>query len=213
MKIGLINERSQASKNKLILTKLKEIVEPLGHEVFNYGMDGSDDESEITYVQAGIIAGILINSGAVDYVITGCGSGQGALLAANSFPGVLCGYIVDPTDAYLFSQINDGNAIAMPFGKGFGVGAELNLSYIFSKLFEEEPGQGYPREKAGAIKESKKALDSVKYISHKDILDILKNIDETLLKGAINGKLFQTQFFENCRCDKLANHIKKISKV
>ena len=45
------------------------------------------------------------------------------MLACNAFPGVLCGHIVDPSDAYMFAQINDGNAIALPFAKGFGWGA------------------------------------------------------------------------------------------
>ena len=38
MKIALINENSQAAKNALICDTLKKVVEPLGHEVFNYGM-------------------------------------------------------------------------------------------------------------------------------------------------------------------------------
>ena len=38
MKIALINENSQAAKNGVIVETLKKVVEPLGHEVFNYGM-------------------------------------------------------------------------------------------------------------------------------------------------------------------------------
>ena len=38
MKIALINENSQAAKNSMICENLKKIVEPMGHEVFNYGM-------------------------------------------------------------------------------------------------------------------------------------------------------------------------------
>ena len=45
----------------------------------------------------GILAAILLNSGAADYVITGCGTGEGAMLALNSFPGVICGHVEDPT--------------------------------------------------------------------------------------------------------------------
>lgn len=71
---------------------------------------------------------------AADYVITGGGTGEGAMLACNSFPGVICGHIEDPLDAYTFAQINDGNAIAIPFAKGFGWGGDLNLTYIFEKL-------------------------------------------------------------------------------
>ena len=135
MKIALINENSQAAKNEMVCETLKKVVEPMGHEVFNYGMYGAEDAHSLTYVQNGILAAVLLNSGAADYVVTGCGTGEGAMLACNAFPGVLCGHIVDPSDAYMFAQINDGNAIALPFAKGFGWGAELNLTYIFEKLF------------------------------------------------------------------------------
>ena len=50
---------------------------------------------------SGILAAVLLNSGAADYVITGCGTGEGAMLACNSFPKVLCGHIESPLDAYL----------------------------------------------------------------------------------------------------------------
>lgn len=93
------------------------------------------DEENLTYVQAGLLSAILINSKAVDFIITGCGTGEGAMLALNSFPNVLCGHIEDPTDAYLFSQINAGNAVAIGYAKGFGWGSELTLTYIFEIFY------------------------------------------------------------------------------
>ena len=50
MKIALINENSQAAKNSMICENLKKIVEPMGHEVFNYGMYTAEDETQLTYV-------------------------------------------------------------------------------------------------------------------------------------------------------------------
>lgn len=91
MKIALINENSQAVKNEMICNTLKSVVEPMGHTVFNYGMYSAEDEHPLTYVQNGILAAVLLNSGAADFVITGCGTGEGAMLACNSFPQVLCG--------------------------------------------------------------------------------------------------------------------------
>lgn len=96
MKIALINENSQAAKNEMICATLKKVVEPMGHEVFNYGMYSAEDTHQLTYVQNGILAAVLLNSGAADYVITGCGTGEGAMLACNSFPKVLCGHITSP---------------------------------------------------------------------------------------------------------------------
>lgn len=210
MKIALINENSQAVKNEMICETLKKVAEPMGHEVFNYGMYGAEDKAQLTYVQNGILAAILLNSGAVDYVITGCGTGEGAMLACNAFPGVLCGHVVDPSDAYMFSQINDGNAIALPFAKGFGWGAELNLQYIFEKLFEGESGQGYPKDRVVPEQRNKKILDEVKKVTHNDLVTILKNLDQELVKGAIGGEKFKEYFFANCKCDKLAQCVKEL---
>lgn len=210
MKIALINENSQAAKNELIYNTLKGVVEPMGHEVFNYGMYGAEDANQLTYVQNGILAAILLNSKAADYVVTGCGTGEGAMLACNVFPGVLCGHIVDPSDAYMFAQINDGNAIAMPFAKGFGWGAELNLQYIFEKLFSGKSGQGYPKERVIPEQRNKKILDEVKKVTHQDMLYILKNIDQELLKGAVSGEGFKKYFFENCQNEEIAAYIKTL---
>ena len=147
MRIALINENSQAAKNAIIEGALTKVVTPMGHVVDNYGMYGTAGEPALTYVQNGILAAILLNSGAADYVVTGCGTGAGAMLALNSFPGVICGLVVDPSDGYMFAQINDGNAVSMPFAKGFGWGAELNLQYTFEKLFGFGSGNGYPADR------------------------------------------------------------------
>ena len=210
MKIALINENSQAAKNSIIEATLRKVVEPLGHEVFNYGMYSADDAAQLTYVQIGILAGTLLNSGAADLVITGCGTGEGAMLACNAFPGVLCGHGVDPTDAYQFTQVNNGNAIALPFAKGWGWGAELNLQYVFEKLFVEEWGGGYPKERAVPEQRNAKILNEVKKVTHRDMLDILPELDRDLVRGAFAGEKFSELFFANCKCDKMAALVKEL---
>lgn len=210
MKIALINENSQAAKNVIIEETLKKVAEPKGHEVINYGMYSAEDSAQLTYVQIGILAATLLNSGAADLVITGCGTGEGAMLACNAFPGVLCGHVEDPTDAYQFTQVNNGNAIALPFAKGWGWGAELNLQYIFEKLFAEEWGGGYPKERAVPEQRNKKILDEVKKVTHRDLLDILPELDQDLVKGAFAGEKFQEHFFANAKCDKIKDYVKSI---
>ena len=210
MKIALINENSQAAKNEMICETLKKVVEPMGHVVYNYGMYGAEDANSLTYVQNGILAAVLINSGAADYVITGCGTGEGAMLACNSFPRVLCGHITSPLDAYLFSQVNDGNCIALPFAENFGWGGELNLGYIFEKLFCAPGGGGYPKERVVPEQRNKKILDQVKEVTHTDMLSILKNLDQELVKGALSGERFEEYFFANCKDDALADCVKEI---
>lgn len=207
MKIALINENSQADKNKIIYNELVSVAGQYNHEVYNYGMESSDDNT-LTYVQVGLLAAILINSGAVDFVVTGCGTGEGAMLALNSFPKVLCGYIADPTDAYLFSQINAGNAIALAYAKGFGWGSELTLRYIFEKLFISDFGGGYPKERVIPEQRNKKILDEVKEITHTDMLTILKNIDKNFLLETINREQFKKYFFENATDKEIVDYIK-----
>ena len=199
MRIALINENSQADKNEIIFNELNKVANKKGYEVYNYGMYSSKDENQLTYVEVGLLGAILINSGAADYIVTGCGTGEGAMLALNSFPNVLCGHVCDPSDAYMFSQINDGNSISIPYAKGFGWGAELNLRYIFEKLFEEESGNGYPKERAVPEKRNKQILDKVKEITHQDMIYILNNIDKELLNHVINSGNFKKLFKENAK--------------
>lgn len=131
MKIALMMENSQASKMPSFITNLAP--SPMKRiSVFNVGMCDENDH-HLTYIHLGIMASILLNANAVDFVVTGCGTGQGALMSLNIHPGVICGYCIDPADAFLFAQINNGNALSLPFAKGFGWGAELNVRFIFEK--------------------------------------------------------------------------------
>ena len=210
MKIALINENSQAAKNEMICATLKKVVEPMGHEVFNYGMCGAEDPNSLTYVQNGILAAVLLNSGAADFVITGCGTGEGAMLACNSFPKVLCGHIESPLDAYLFSQVNDGNCVALPFAENFGWGGELNLEYCFEKLFGFGHGQGYPKERVEPEQRNKKILDGVRAATFNPLIECLKSIDQDLLKGAVAGAKFSELFFASCKDEELAAYVKTL---
>ena len=211
MKIALINENSQAAKNAMIYGALKKVADKHGFEVFNYGMYSAEDEAQLTYVQNGILACVLLNSGAADYVVTGCGTGEGAMLACNSFPGVICGHVTDPLDAYTFAQVNDGNAIAMNFALKSGWGAELNLEYNFEKLFSEPSGQGYPRERAVPEQRNKKILDEVKKVTYKqDVVEILENLDQDLVKGALSGEHFLEYFDANAKDESIKAAVHEI---
>ena len=210
MKIALINENSQCAKNELICNVLTKVAKEYGHEVLNFGTYGPEDETQLTYVEAGLLTAILLNTKVVDFVVTGCGTGEGACLAANSFPNVLCGHIVDPSDGYMFMQINDGNAVSFPFAKGFGWGAELNLEYTLRNMFAFPAGGGYPKERVIPEQRNKKILDEVKKVTHQDMLYIVKNIDQEFLKHTISGKNFKKLFLENCDNSELSKYIQSI---
>ena len=194
MRIALINENSQNSKNNLIFDALKKVVEPKGFEVDNYGMYSAEGSAPLTYVQNGILAAALLNTKAADFVVTGCGTGEGAMLALNSFPGVICGHVEDALDAYTFAQINDGNAMAIPFALKNGWGQELNLKYIFEQMWLEEPGSGYPKERVVPEQRNKKILDGVRAAAYRPLVDIYKDLDPELVRGAFAGEHFKELF-------------------
>ena len=194
MKIALINEFSQASKNATVLNELKKVVEPMGHTVYNTGMCKDGDDPYLTYLNIGIQAALLLNSKAVDFVVTGCGTGQGAMMACNAFPGVVCGY-----------------ALALPYAKGFGWGADLNLQYIFEKAFGSPKGMGYPNEPGRKESQNRNAalLSQMKEAISKDLISALKAIDPELVKGSLSPR-FQECFFAGCQDPELEKFVKEI---
>ena len=208
MKIALTMENSQAPKNATVLDELEAVTQPLGYEVFNVGMSDENDH-HLTYIHLGIQASLLLNTGAVDFVVTGCGTGQGAMMSLNAHPGVLCGYCLDPTDAFLFNQVNNGNALALAFAKGFGWGAELNIRYMFEKAFTTgERGLGYPKERAEPQQKNASLLTRVKSaVAKDDYLASMRAIDQDLVKQAVGGERFQSVFFANCKDNEVAEYV------
>ena len=109
MRIAVINETSAADRNADILAAL----DGRGHTVINAGMVKTGAKPELTYIHTGLLAALLLNTGRADFVVGGCGTGQGFLNAAMQYPGVFCGHILTSLDAWLFAQINGGNCISL----------------------------------------------------------------------------------------------------
>ena len=210
MKIAMINEFSQSAKNDLVLSVLKEVVEPMGHTVYNTGMNTAEaplqlgEPGYLTYLNIGVQAALLLNSGAVDFVVTGCGTGQGALMACNMMPGVVCGYCIEPSDAFLFLQINNGNALSLPYAKGFGWGADVNLKNIFNIAFGSPKGMGYPNEPGRKESQNRNAakLFEVKAAIAKPLVEALSAMDQDIVKKSLTPR-FLDCFFEGCKDEKV----------
>ena len=179
MRIGIIQASSQAGKNELIYNTVKKYA-PTGAEIFNFGC--TEDETECySYIDISLLIGLLLGSGAVDFIVTGCSSGQGMMLACNSMPGVICGYAPTPKDAYLFAQINNGNAISLPLGEDYTWGGLENFDKTIQALFSEPFGQGYPKsEAARKLKDSEK-LKEIRKCGQVNISELLCRLDPGLL--------------------------------
>ena len=180
MRIAVINEVSACGKNQDIINALKKTTDA---EILNVGMREPSQEPSLTYIHTSYMAAALLNSGSCDLVVGGCGTGQGFLNAVLQFPGVVCGLILEPLDAWLFSQINAGNCISLALNKGYGWAGGINLEYIFEKLFRDPAGAGYPRERAESQAQSREILAGLSRMTHKSMPQILKETDPGILKS------------------------------
>lgn len=118
MKLGLIQASSQ-KKNKTLEHYLNEAINS-NDELINFGIY-PDSKIQLSYVQVSLAIALLINSRSLDFVVTGCISGQGMMLDCNPFPNIQCGYLPTPQDAFLFSHINDGNVASFPYCLAFKI--------------------------------------------------------------------------------------------
>jgi ribose 5-phosphate isomerase RpiB len=181
MRIAVINETSAAGKNADILEALKG----RGHTIFNAGMQEPGKKPELQYFHTGLIAGILLNLNKVDFVVGGCGTGQGFVTAAVQYPGVFCGHILTPLDAWLFMQINGGNCISLTLNQGYGWAGNINLIQIFDALFSVEQGGGYPEHRREAQKASRDTLAEISRVTHKSFSQIIMDMPEDVLRPVV----------------------------
>lgn len=178
MTIGVIQASSQAAKNELIYDSVK--THAADCVVINFGCT-PDEDNQYSYIEISILIGLLLSSQAVDFIVTGCSSGQGMMLACNNMPGVLCGYCPTPRDAYLFAQINNGNAVSLPLGEEYTWNGFENMDQTIAELFSEPFGQGYPKSEAARKLEDTRLLMTIRQDSQVSMTDLLKKLDKSLL--------------------------------
>lgn len=182
MTVGVIQASSQTSKNQMLYVLTQKAAAQ--DEVINFGCFENEPE-KYSYVEISIEIGLLLASNAVDFIVTGCSSGQGMMLACNNFPGVLSGYAPTAQDAFLFGRINAGNAISVPLGLNYGWAGELNLRYTLTALFEQPFGIGYPAKEAEKKMKDTAMLNSIQLLSKIPMVDLLNRLDKGLVNRAL----------------------------
>ncbi len=178
MKIGVIQASSQAAKNKMIYDAVKKYASK-GAEVINFGCT-MEEKEKYSYIEVSILVGMLLANKTVDFIVTGCSSGQGMMLACNSVPGVICGYAPTPKDAYLFAQINNGNAISLPLGEDYTWAGTENLEKTIEALFSEPFGQGYPKSEAERKIKDSEQLREIRKAGQITLQEFLDKLDPLL---------------------------------
>ena len=204
MKIAVIQASSQSDKNSLIYETVKRYAKD--DEVINFGCY-EDDKDKYSYVEISVLIGLLLNSDTVDFVVTGCSSGQGMMLSCNSMPNVLCGYAPTPKDAFLFAQINNGNAISLPLGEDYTWNGIDNFEQTIRTLFLKPFGQGYPESEAERKLKDTQILKQIRKDSQITMVDLLKTMDKELIRRIISKKDVIDYILENTGNEKLRGFI------
>jgi ribose 5-phosphate isomerase RpiB len=181
MKIAVINETSAADRNGDILRAL----DGRGFEVINAGMTKNGVTPELSYIHTGLMTAILLNLNRVDFVVGGCGTGQGFLNSAMQYPGVFCGHILNDLDAWLFTQINGGNCISLALNQGYGWAADVNLRFIFDRIFSVERGAGYPPHRAVPQREYRNKLSEISCVTHRSMAEIVSALPDDAIIPAL----------------------------
>ena len=193
MTIGVIQASSQAQKNSLLFNTVKRYAPD--SVVVNFGCKENEEE-KYSYIEISLLTGLLLASGSVDFIVTGCSSGQGMMLACNNMLGVLCGYAPSPMDAYLFAQINNGNAISVPLGEDYTYTGIDNLERTIEKLFSESFGQGYPKGQEERKLKDTSLLKNIREKSQVRTIELMQSLD-TVIVDKIKKKRDVIEFIIN----------------
>lgn len=197
MRVAVINETSASAKNADILKAL----EGRGLKVFNLGNTGAEGEAPLQYIHTGLMSALLLHLGAVDFVVGGCGTGLGYLNSVLQYPGVACGHILSPLDAWLFARINAGNCVSLALNQGYGWAGDVNLKMIFDALFTPETASGYPALRAEPQRNSRELLKQISSLTHRPFSEIIKTLPVEVTQPALCYPAFRPVVFAAAQKD------------
>lgn len=89
---------------------VRKAIEVLGHEVIDCG---THSEAPVDFPDITRSTCEAVLDGSADRAVLVCGTGQGAVMAANKLPGIRCGLAHEPYSAHQAVEHDDANAIAV----------------------------------------------------------------------------------------------------
>ena len=117
---------------------IAKLLESLGHEVIDQGAHKFDPEDDFPDFAAPVAASV--QAGKAERGIIICGSGVGATITANKFPGVRAGLCHDTYSAGQAVQHDDMNVLCLGARVvGVALAVDLVKSFINARLESNEP--------------------------------------------------------------------------
>lgn len=112
-------------------------LQSLGHEIIDLGVDTADVPSDYPDASTAIAEAIL--GGEAERGILACGSGVGASVAANKFPGIYCAICHDTYSAHQGVEHDQMNVLAIGARViGVNVAEELATAFLSAEFTGEE---------------------------------------------------------------------------
>ena len=124
----------------LIKRDLVALLEAHGHDVVDLGTDSTDP---VDYPDISAAVGEAVRTGTADRGIVVCGSGAGAVMAANKLRGIRCASATETYTAHQMVEHDDANVLALGSGiVGIEVMKEIVLAFVDAKF---DGGERYRR--------------------------------------------------------------------
>ena len=124
----------------LVKPEIVGVLEELGHTVIDLGTDSTDP---VDYPDVASAVGSSVRSGDAERGIVVCGSGAGAVIAANKLRGIRCASANETYTAHQMVEHDDANVLALGSGiVGVEVIKEIVRAFVGARF---DGGQRYRR--------------------------------------------------------------------
>ncbi|PTT68944.1 RpiB/LacA/LacB family sugar-phosphate isomerase [Arthrobacter sp. HMWF013] len=132
MKIALGNDHAGFPLKEFVRT----VLEDLGHEVIDCG---APSEAPVDFPDITRATCNLVRTGEAERAVLVCGTGVGAVMAANKIPGIRCALGHDVYSAHQSVEHDDANVIAMgAWLVGRATAQEVLHSFLDAKFDNDE---------------------------------------------------------------------------
>ncbi|HVO70387.1 MAG TPA: hypothetical protein VMT24_10095, partial [Aggregatilineaceae bacterium] len=78
-----------------------------------------------------------------------------------------------------------GNCISLMLNQGYGWAADVNLKFIFERIFSVESGIGYPPHRRESQQQSRQTLCTVSQATHRPFAEIIACLPQAIVRPVL----------------------------